>query len=361
MERRRQQATNGGARGNGPSSLRGNVEAHVAPPAETRRAPNPGKGSNPFDRPVESFRGDLDRISANHRALIRWAQDTLSAETDYAVLEQGAKPTLLKPGAEKVVAALGLRAHFPNLPDYERAAMSGQRFETVILTCQLLDSNGGVVAEGAGARQLSQDSEGGRPNLNTTLKMAAKSAYIDGALRAAGLSEAFTQDLDDILRARKKRDRRPPAPDYFGEVKKMVAENATSWAAVGKLLDRIEPAARGQARKARPESLKQVLAELRAPASAPASKPAQGEPGPRASEANFEVLKKTLDAAESIEAVHALMRSMSKSAYSDEQKAQMAALANEKRQSLHAAADARPAVKAVVEESEPEDASPIPS
>jgi hypothetical protein len=49
------------------------------------------------------------------------------------------------------------------------------------------------VAEGVGARSLAQD----YGDVNKALKMAEKSAHIDATLRLAGLSEVFTQDIED--------------------------------------------------------------------------------------------------------------------------------------------------------------------
>src|SRR5690606_16916369 len=56
------------------------------------------------------------------------------------------------------------------------------------------DSHERTVAEGIGARSVQQDSG----DLNKALKMAGKSAHIDATLRMAGLSEVFTQDLEDM-------------------------------------------------------------------------------------------------------------------------------------------------------------------
>lgn len=59
-------------------------------------------------------------------------------------------------------------------------------------------------ADGVGARSLEQD----YGDLNKALKMAEKSAHIDATLRMAGLSEVFTQDLEDMPKA----EPVPPAP-----------------------------------------------------------------------------------------------------------------------------------------------------
>jgi hypothetical protein len=63
-----------------------------------------------------------------------------------------------------------------------------------MVRCELKDAAGRVLAEGVGARSLKQD----YGDLNKCLKMAEKSAHIDAVLRLAGLSEVFTQDLEDL-------------------------------------------------------------------------------------------------------------------------------------------------------------------
>jgi hypothetical protein len=51
-----------------------------------------------------------------------------------------------------------------------------------------------VAAEGTGARRIAQDSG----DINKSFKMAEKSSHIDATLRVAGLSELFTQDIEDM-------------------------------------------------------------------------------------------------------------------------------------------------------------------
>src|SRR5262249_55705626 len=67
----------------------------------------------------------------------------------------------------------------------------------VILRCELM-KDGCVVAEGIGARSMRQDDG----DLNKCLKMASKSAHIDATLRMGGLSEVFTQDIEDLPKER---------------------------------------------------------------------------------------------------------------------------------------------------------------
>jgi hypothetical protein len=103
------------------------------------------------------------------------------------------KPSLLKPGAEKISGMLGVIVHYPALERYEQAALDGVQLTHIIVRCELKDGQGNVVAVGVGARSVAQDAG----DLNKCLKMAEKSAHIDATLRMAGLSEVFTQDLED--------------------------------------------------------------------------------------------------------------------------------------------------------------------
>jgi hypothetical protein len=89
---------------------------------------------------------------------------------------------------------LGMTVNFPSLPDYEAAVFGQVPITVIIMRCELRDAHGHVVAEGVGARNLSQD----YGDINKSFKMVEKSAHIDATLRLAGLSEMFTQDLDDI-------------------------------------------------------------------------------------------------------------------------------------------------------------------
>jgi hypothetical protein len=177
--------------------------------------PAPGLSATPLDLPVEVFQAGLARRQRNRASLLEWLRSALVEGTDYGRLHMlgrnrcdfakrgeaarcpevshWSKPGLFKPGAEKICGMLGVTVHFPSLPAYEQTAWSGQTPPVIVLRCELHDSQGRTVAEGIGARALQQDSG----DLNKTVKMASKSAHIDATLRLAGLSEVFTQDLED--------------------------------------------------------------------------------------------------------------------------------------------------------------------
>lgn len=157
----------------------------------------PVHGASPLDLPPAVFRAGLERRRQNRAALIDWIRSALVEGVDFGVIQTRrgpSKPCLWKPGAEKICGMLGVTASFPTLREYEQAALSGVALEHIIIRCELRDAAGRVVAEGVGARSLRQDSG----DLNKALKMAEKSSMVDATLRMAGLSEVFTQDLEDM-------------------------------------------------------------------------------------------------------------------------------------------------------------------
>src|SRR5215475_6579670 len=104
----------------------------------------------------------------------------------------GGKSTLCKPGSEKICGLLQLRPRFRR--DVETWEMLGSEPGVVALVCELVTASGVVVAEGRGARHRDQD----YGDVNKTIKMVQKSGQTDAVLRLAGLSEIFTQDLEDL-------------------------------------------------------------------------------------------------------------------------------------------------------------------
>jgi hypothetical protein len=167
--------------------------------------------ANPLDVSPEAFRGALARRGENRKALMVWVRDSLVSGVDFGRIHVVGKSScskgnqcdnprhfsndcLFKPGDEKIAGMLGVTPTFPTLHKYEDAALSGVELKQIILRCHMVDSSGRIVADGIGARSLEQD----HGDINKSLKMCAKSAHIDATLRMAGLSEVFTQDLDQM-------------------------------------------------------------------------------------------------------------------------------------------------------------------
>lgn len=161
----------------------------------------------PLDFPSKTFENAMDRRDKNRKMLIRWIQKNLKPDIDYGrvhVVEQchyartgvphlcskfshWSMPMLFKSGAERIIGVLGISARFPSLKQYELACVHHQEISMIVLKCELIASNGAVVAEGTGARHIKQDGW----NVNISVKMACKSALVDAVLRVAGLSGIF--------------------------------------------------------------------------------------------------------------------------------------------------------------------------
>ena len=172
--------------------------------------------TSPMDYPVERFSEALARREDNRKALLKWIQSNLQVGIDFGQIHvvgkdkcrlaregrahecidprHWSKPSLWKPGAEKICGMLGLIPRFPNLSEYESAVLRGEDIKVIILKCELHTPAGFIAAEGTGARRVPQD----HGDINKSLKMAEKSAHIDATLRVAGISEIFTQDLEDL-------------------------------------------------------------------------------------------------------------------------------------------------------------------
>ena len=160
--------------------------------------------TSPLDMPPNTFEKALKNRQENQRKLIQWIKQNLEPDVHYGRVHIAqncplAKAdaaylcrdfshfsglTLWKAGAEKIIAAMGLTAHFPNVHLYEEACLRGLEIKQMLLKCELKTHGGRIVAEGSGARHLREDNW----RLNTSVKMAEKSAMIDATIRVAGLT-----------------------------------------------------------------------------------------------------------------------------------------------------------------------------
>lgn len=173
---------------------------------------------------------EIDNI-ANTMAKIQQMQNvvqkTLKKGHDFGEVPGTSKPTLLKPGGEKICMLFGLNPEYEFLQtteDYDK------EFFSYNIRCTLF-KNGQPVAQGVGScnskekkyRFINVDEipenyvgqseqitdKYGRTKykinnpdicslVNTILKMAKKRAFIDAVLQVASLSEVFTQDVEDM-------------------------------------------------------------------------------------------------------------------------------------------------------------------
>lgn len=146
---------------------------------------------------------NLQQVQATMQKIAQFqtvVQKTLKKDHDYGIIPgTGNKPTLLKPGAEKILMLMGLTSEYDvieKVQDYEGG------FFAFTVKCTL--SRGDIkVTEGVGhantreRRYTSGKQQDPYTLANTVLKMAKKRAQVDAVLTVASLSEIFTQDLED--------------------------------------------------------------------------------------------------------------------------------------------------------------------
>lgn len=146
---------------------------------------------------------NLQQVSATMQKISQFqavVQQTLKQNHDFGIVPgTGSKPTLLKPGAEKILMLMGLSSEYEiveKVQDYDKG------FFAYTVRC-MLTKNGQVITQGLGhcnSKEKKYTSE--KQDLymlgNTCLKMAKKRAQVDATLTVAALSEIFTQDIEDM-------------------------------------------------------------------------------------------------------------------------------------------------------------------
>jgi hypothetical protein len=165
----------------------------------------------------------------------------LEKDKDFGVIPGTDKPTMLKPGAEKVTLAFGLSVQSDIVEreiDHDRVTPwrkvkaiwegpKGRRRKTgeevttgeslglyrYVVRVQLIDEHGQVRGSGLGSCSTMESKYIDRPrdSENTALKMAFKRAHVAAVLTTLGLSEAFTQDVEDLPHLAERAEQPPEA------------------------------------------------------------------------------------------------------------------------------------------------------
>lgn len=158
----------------------------------------------PFKRPsistssiVPEFAITMKDAKKRIDMLKKFVDELMTPGVDYGIVPGVNKPTLLKPGAEKLCDALGFskRVEVTNrLEDWYRGVF---HYEVrVTLICK---RSGMIEAEGIGccnSKESVYKDQSGHDVVNTIMKMAKKRALIDAVLSATRSSDLFTQDVE---------------------------------------------------------------------------------------------------------------------------------------------------------------------
>jgi hypothetical protein len=159
----------------------------------------------PTDAPAADvfpdFAISLEEAGKRIKELREYMRSHMTDGEDYGIIPGTNKPTLFKPGAEKLNLIYGLA---PLLEVTNRVEDWDTGFIAYEVKVTLINKRSkDVEAEGVGScnsrerRYKNQDA----PNIaNTLLKMAKKRALIDATLSATRASGIFTQDLEDMDR-----------------------------------------------------------------------------------------------------------------------------------------------------------------
>lgn len=126
-------------------------------------------------------------------------------DVDYGVIPGTHKPSLYKPGAEKLLKMHGLSDRYEiveKIEDWDKPL-----FRYLIKCTAIHAATGTVISEGLGEANSMETKwryRNGKDNtevysvVNTILKMAKKRAMVDACLGACRLSAVFTQDVEDL-------------------------------------------------------------------------------------------------------------------------------------------------------------------
>jgi hypothetical protein len=144
-----------------------------------------------------------DRIIERSKAIHAIMKEAMKDGTDYGVIQGcGSKPTLLKPGAEKLLMMFQVA---PRVTVTDLSAPPDvYRYRVQV---SLISQSGVYLGDGIGEctsleKKWHERRDGtvlnASDSCNTILKMAKKRALVDAVLTVLGASDIFTQDVEDM-------------------------------------------------------------------------------------------------------------------------------------------------------------------
>ena len=141
------------------------------------------------NKSFELFKQGVNDLLSKRSYFISQVLPKLKENQDYYTIKD--KKSLAKGGAEKLASIYNFTAEFEK--DKESLDMLGNAKGLVAFVCTLTRF-GVIVGQGRGSDTLERNQN----DPNKTIKMTQKRAYVDAVIRSTGLSDIFTQDLEDM-------------------------------------------------------------------------------------------------------------------------------------------------------------------
>jgi hypothetical protein len=148
---------------------------------------------------VPEFAITISEARQRTKMLQKFVKDMMIADVDYGIIKGCVKPSLLKPGAEKLCEIFGFSKQVEILNRIEDWDKGLFHYEVKVI---LTNKRSGVIeAEGIGccnSREKKFKNQDSFSIVNTLLKMAKKRALVDAVLSATRSSGLFTQDIEEM-------------------------------------------------------------------------------------------------------------------------------------------------------------------
>ena len=130
-----------------------------------------------------------------------YSNQMLKRDVDFGVIPKTKKPSLFKSGAEKIAMGYGLLQQYEIESKIEQTGKDAMFY--YLIKCNLVKVVNGVsyvLTSGYGSANTMEKRNGfngAYDAANSTLKMAMKRALVAAAIAISGVSDAFTQDMEN--------------------------------------------------------------------------------------------------------------------------------------------------------------------
>lgn len=149
---------------------------------------------------IEDNTNALVATKQHYQTMVNFVKQSMQQGQDYGIIPgTNGKPTLLKPGAEKLCRLFSLRPHFDliqSVTDFDKPLFYYH------YRCTLYNRHGEALGQGEGncnSREKRYEKQQYRVYdlANTICKIAQKRSLLSTVLVVCGASEFFTQDMDN--------------------------------------------------------------------------------------------------------------------------------------------------------------------